>query len=587
MTLKYKIRNYLFIIFSIFFIQCFLLSCSSEPTNDADEDGFSDVIDKCPTIPNKTNNGCPYDRHNYIILLDLSDRILQKGQIERDTSIISGIYDSFLKKLKDELYFTNKDQFKVLIANQEAQFPTNAIFEIEDNLNVDMEEVPIQNKVKKRDSKGDYMKQVASLYKEARFSDNPNHYDGADIYGYLNQSFDNDRISGDFTENFLIILTDGYQYVKGSLYKPLGPFPEATDLSDVNVAVVELNPINKRSGELTGIKNAWTEWMEKMNVNTLLLLNKQGTKKLNKQLKDFFDNPQKKSPRSINTPKKRAVNKTTKITSTPVKSNKEQSQINTTVPSNPLSSPTTVLVEKSPQYSNVKTYYADFDGDGLGDSNNIKNSTTPIVNYILIAGDKCPRRQGLKDNSGCPILNIMPNQQTVFIDEKISFNAEFPITSGDQIEWSCENCQLEGKLTNSRIQQINFSRLGKEKINLRLSNPIDGTKEIAFKDLTVKIRKERLKFYLDKVIQLNDKESQEGKELVSKIKSFTTSNCTIVDEKKNYALLGNGSIDDFLLIVGQPNITYKISFLKSEKFTVSDIIYDNSSGKIRQIVLRI
>src|SRR5690349_20556066 len=58
-------------------------------------------------------------KHNYIILLDLSDRlIVQENQPERDKQIIQYLYTAFEEKVKKDLYIKSRDEFKVVIAPQ-------------------------------------------------------------------------------------------------------------------------------------------------------------------------------------------------------------------------------------------------------------------------------------------------------------------------------------------------------------------------------------------------------------------------------------------------------------------------------------
>src|SRR6478736_6375844 len=58
-------------------------------------------------------------KNNYIILLDLSDRlIVQDNQPERDKQIVKNLYTLFEEKVKRELYIKSRDEIKVVIAPQ-------------------------------------------------------------------------------------------------------------------------------------------------------------------------------------------------------------------------------------------------------------------------------------------------------------------------------------------------------------------------------------------------------------------------------------------------------------------------------------
>src|SRR6187551_3086299 len=58
-------------------------------------------------------------KHNYIILVDLSDRlIVQNDQAQRDKQIITELYSQFEEKVKKDLYIKSRDEIKVVIAPQ-------------------------------------------------------------------------------------------------------------------------------------------------------------------------------------------------------------------------------------------------------------------------------------------------------------------------------------------------------------------------------------------------------------------------------------------------------------------------------------
>src|SRR4026209_2129751 len=58
-------------------------------------------------------------KHNYIVLLDLSDRlIVQENQPERDKQIIRSLYTIFEEKVRHDLYIKSGDEIKVVLAPQ-------------------------------------------------------------------------------------------------------------------------------------------------------------------------------------------------------------------------------------------------------------------------------------------------------------------------------------------------------------------------------------------------------------------------------------------------------------------------------------
>lgn len=241
-----------------------------------------DCSPDCPAPQVKTIN-------NYIVLLDLSDRIVEDGQIDRDTTIIGNLYDIFLDRVKSELYINSKDKFRIVIANQKNQFPNQQIFDIEDALYVDMDNIKLSKKKDIRDSKETFMFNIAQLYKLAKFSDNKNDYKGANIFGYLKNRLTNDRLDIDGAKNYLLIITDGYQYVQGKQYKPIDIWQEVADLGNFNIGVVEINPIEKKGDEeLDRIKDAWRNWLDKMNAKNVLMLDRQQKKNIKNKLSKFI-----------------------------------------------------------------------------------------------------------------------------------------------------------------------------------------------------------------------------------------------------------------------------------------------------------
>ncbi|HMC85638.1 MAG TPA: hypothetical protein VKI61_08930, partial [Chitinophagaceae bacterium] len=81
-------------------------------------------------------------KENYIILLDLSDRILYNNQqqVPKDIAVIKSIYGVFKSKLdaKDptHLYYNLNDKLKLLIAPQRTTPKT--LYDIVGNLRIDM-----------------------------------------------------------------------------------------------------------------------------------------------------------------------------------------------------------------------------------------------------------------------------------------------------------------------------------------------------------------------------------------------------------------------------------------------------------------
>src|SRR6267378_8586644 len=91
-------------------------------------------------LPSPEKKNVPRIKHNFIILLDLSDRlIVQQNQPERDKEIIRDLYSLFEEKVKKGLYIKSGDQIKVVMAPQLGAGIRRDVFE--DRLYVNMNNI--------------------------------------------------------------------------------------------------------------------------------------------------------------------------------------------------------------------------------------------------------------------------------------------------------------------------------------------------------------------------------------------------------------------------------------------------------------
>jgi|GEM_PF-6105249 hypothetical protein len=226
----------------------------------------------------------PPPTRNTIVLLDLSDRITNSGQIARDTDIILRLYNVFLETQKKNLYFNSKDKFRVVIAKQENQFQENELLALQNKLKVDMENVPISQKVKIKKSTPEFMNLVKEVYEKALLlGTSASHFPGADIQGYFMEGFPNDYVKN--AENYLFVITDGYQYVKGAPYKKIDNWVNVVDLNGTNVMVMEMDPVK---GDLINMTNAWSKWLQKMNAGKFETINKTAISNLETKIRSLI-----------------------------------------------------------------------------------------------------------------------------------------------------------------------------------------------------------------------------------------------------------------------------------------------------------
>ena len=222
-------------------------------------------------------------KNNFIVLLDLSDRIIvQPNQLERDKEIIRHIYDLFEKNVKKNLYIKSRDEIKVVIAPQKgANLPTE-IFE--DRLYINMDNINIvYRKSKEEERRLDYLANLDTLYEQAIYSKDPGDYYGADIWKYFYEDLRYDYVSDSLTDNYLFILTDGYPIV-GKNPNKLQPINAR--FPDLHVLIVEAAPRDKDL-EWDRIMERWGEWFNEINVPEYTIIKRKAISKEKELIEDI------------------------------------------------------------------------------------------------------------------------------------------------------------------------------------------------------------------------------------------------------------------------------------------------------------
>lgn len=202
------------------------------------------------------------EKHNYIVLLDLSDRlIVQKDQPSRDKELIKYIYSQFEERVKKNLYIRSRDEIRIVIAHQKGSGLYES--EYEDRLYVNMENIPAVLKNSKKDERRvNFYANIDTLYKKAVFSKDPKKYYGADIWKYFYEDLKTDYSKDTLTKNFLFILTDGYPIVGKDLNK-LNPVKNS--FPDLKIVIVEAAPRDKDM-EWDRIQELWQGWFDEMGI---------------------------------------------------------------------------------------------------------------------------------------------------------------------------------------------------------------------------------------------------------------------------------------------------------------------------------
>lgn len=222
-------------------------------------------------------------KHNYIILLDLSDRlIVQENQPERDKQIIRSLYTLFEEKVRRDLYIKSRDEIKVVIAPQLGAGLRRDVFE--DRLYVNMDKIKnVYRKTQEEERRNDFFANLDTLYRNAVFSQVPEEYHGADIWKYFYEDLKVDYSNDPDTKNFLFILTDGYPIVgenRNKLLELKNEFP------DLNVVLVEAAP-RERDMEWDRIMGVWEEWFDKIGVEHYTIIKRGSITKEIEQVNDM------------------------------------------------------------------------------------------------------------------------------------------------------------------------------------------------------------------------------------------------------------------------------------------------------------
>jgi hypothetical protein len=212
--------------------------------------------------PPKTEKKTIREKHNYIILLDLSDRlIVQPNQPERDKDIVTSLFTLFEERVKHNLYVRSRDEIKVVIAPQRGSGIRNEVFE--DRMYVNMGSIPnMLRRSKEVERRDNFTAALNDLYKKAVFSNNPQDYYGADIWKYFYEDLEGDISEDTLTRNFLFILTDGYPIVghdRNKLEQVNKKFP------GLEIILLEASPRDKDL-EWDHIMDMWTTWLNSMDV---------------------------------------------------------------------------------------------------------------------------------------------------------------------------------------------------------------------------------------------------------------------------------------------------------------------------------
>ncbi|RLD43971.1 MAG: hypothetical protein DRI86_08720 [Bacteroidetes bacterium] len=233
---------------------------------------------------------------NYVVVLDLSDRVLLPNQAKGDIAVIKNVYAKFVSDVKSHLIIKSKAKFSVHILSQKNS-ELDVIY-FNEKLSIDMELYSIAEKRRSFDKFSNELDALLNdLYKKARYSESKSDYNGVDVWRYFNELlvysvFDN-------SNNSLYVLTDGYfdfesnNNIKRSLNRytstnflsklngdswhikavnnDFGLLAINSKFTSLNVVVIGVNPKNGSLNEREKLHYFWNKWLKEMGAKAVII----------------------------------------------------------------------------------------------------------------------------------------------------------------------------------------------------------------------------------------------------------------------------------------------------------------------------
>ncbi|OXA87999.1 hypothetical protein [Flavobacterium hibernum] len=257
------------------------------------------------------------ENYNISILVDLSDRISIKKNpnptmefYQRDLGYIKSVSEAFTQHLKAKRIRQINDKMQ-LFFNPEPLDP--AINSISQKLKIVID----QNNASKdllNSINSNYASQTLKIYESAIKDDN---YIGSDIWRFFDTKV-KDQCIENKARNILVILTDGYMFYESTIMKDrnrtsyitpelirknslnnndweknfkdqdFGFIKIDTDLSDLEVLILGINPSKNNPYEEKVIKAYWTKWLTEMKIKHFEIKNADLPSNMDKIIKDFI-----------------------------------------------------------------------------------------------------------------------------------------------------------------------------------------------------------------------------------------------------------------------------------------------------------
>ncbi len=160
--------------------------------------------DSKPKAEKKPSSKAP---EQFIVLLDLSDRIIQPGQMDADKALIKATFEEFERKAFAKLVINSKDKFHVFIAPQK-NLPFDKDVESE-KLSIDLSTIKIGERAKKlKEFKDKLDSALNELYAKAYVGNDSKLYQGSNIWQFFNETLP--ALTGSAIRTRVVVITDGY-----------------------------------------------------------------------------------------------------------------------------------------------------------------------------------------------------------------------------------------------------------------------------------------------------------------------------------------------------------------------------------------
>lgn len=263
----------------------------------------------------------PPPKDNYIILLDLSDRILSNNQqqVPKDIFVVQSIYKAFKSKLEAKdptrLFYTVSDKLKVMVAPQRNTIAD--IYNLAGDLRITLGSAQPEQKAHLiEETEKKFGTVLPEIYKKAVISNNSKDFPGADIWRYFNEDLADD-LETDAT-NTLFIITDGYldfeptelrpsennrftscsQIIKTLRDQPdwqsrftqgdYGLMPVKKKFANLKVVLLEVNPKDDWPGEYTLLTDIWGKWLKEMGVESFSFIKDDNVNEVNESIEKLL-----------------------------------------------------------------------------------------------------------------------------------------------------------------------------------------------------------------------------------------------------------------------------------------------------------